>query len=101
MTMPGGAALQVHCLARYRPADLADAVKAGSGKEKALKQAYAHRLQPAPLLQGFDTFSHHRNAKILAAADDRGDNRLFGAANMDIAHQFRIHFDFIRLKTGQ
>jgi hypothetical protein len=49
-------------VARYRPANLPDAIKAGPGKEKALKQANAYRLQPAPLLHGFDAFGDHRDA---------------------------------------
>ena len=78
--MPGGVALQVRCLACYRPADLPDAVKARSGKEKPLKQTNAYRLQPAPLLNGFDALGDNGDAEIFTAADDRGDNRLFGAA---------------------
>lgn len=101
MRLPRTATLQVCCLAHHRPVDVTDPVKTGSRKEKPLKQANAYRLQPAPLFEGFDALGDDRNAQILAAADHRGDNRLFSATDMNIAHQLCIYFDFIRLKAGQ
>ena len=84
-----------------RPANIANAVKLRTGKQEALEAADPGRFEPAPLLYFLDPFGHQGNFKIGAAADDGAHYRLLRAAEMDIADDFAIDFDFIRLEAGQ
>ena len=84
-----------------RPVDIADAIKLRPGKQESLKAADPGRFEPAPLLDFLDAFGHQGDFKIGAAADDGAHNRLFWAAQVDVADNLTVNFNFVRLEAGQ
>lgn len=81
--------------------NIAHPVKLRPGKQKPLETANTGGFQPAPLLQLLNAFRHQRDLKVGAAAHYRSDNRLFWAAEMNIADNFPIDLDFIRLEASK
>ncbi|MNL82727.1 hypothetical protein D3C87_2101750 [compost metagenome] len=76
-------------------------VQLRASKQKTLKAFDSGGFQPVPLFYFFNAFCHQRNFQIGTTTDDGFHNRLLRAAQVNIADNFSVDFDFIRLKFGQ